>query len=491
MATPVTLVNNGAPVTLVTGDGVLLDVPSSARARPTSNKVALIGHSMLDQALGQLPSGNNVRVSQQWVWAWPGWVSALSKGRFIFTEDCKFAVSGSLVSDIGDTVLTLASNPSGIGIGKTQLQNAIACPASIVAYWSGRNDRANAVALSTSIAKATRDFNAITAAGKVVLAISEIPAGSATFPSTRLAGQQLAFQLAWVDWLTRTAPALWPGKVFAVDLWQDMVDMSTTATPGDVISAKTQDGVHSSALGAYPQALRVLKVLDGLGFPQGYPAIGRRGDVYDAANNPSGNLLGDTGTLTQSSTPWSGSLDSGRIALAGARPAVGSQYGATGTGTTLTATGSFVTTATGNWWQVRVNGNTAAGANPNFTFVPLATGAILPNLSVGDVLRAYGEFEIDANGTGLCGLALMLQRNLPSGKFDLTAQTFGIESSGVLDTVLAGLTAPIAGTWNGNTNVTIDGTESGILAGLQVNMKQSVAVDFTFRVRNLAVRKTG
>lgn len=82
------------------------------------------------------------------------------------------------------------------------------------------------------------------------------------------------------------------------------------------------------------------------------------------------------------------------------------------------------------------------------------------------------------------------QRNLPSGKFDLTAQTFGNESFGVLDTILSGLAGPLAGTWNGNTNVTADGTETGLYAALQINMKQSATVDFTFRVRNLAIRKT-
>lgn len=461
---------------------------AALRPLPLGNKIALIGHSMLDQSLAQLASGNNLRVSQQWLWAWPAWVSALSKGRYIFTEDCKFAVSGSLVSDIGDTILTSATALSGNGVGKTQLQAAIDCPASVVAYWSGRNDRANAVLLSTSIAKATRDFNALTAAGKIVLAVSEIPAGSASFASTRLSGVQLTYQLAWVDWLTRTAPTLWPGKVFAVDLWQDMVDMTATATPGDVISARTQDGVHSSALGAYPQAQRILKVLDGLGLPQSYPAIHRRGESYDAVNNPAGNLLGDAGALTQSSNAWSGTFGS-TITLAGVRPTIGSQFGSTGGGSALIAAGSFVDTATGRWWQVRVNGTTAAGANPTFSLAPLSTSALLPSLAVGDMLRAYGEFEIDANGTGLCSLSFLLQRNLPSGKFDLTAQTFGNESSGVLDTILAGLPAPLAGTWNGNTNVTIDGTETGLFASLQINMKQSAAVDFTFRVRNLAVRK--
>lgn len=125
--------------------------------------------------------------------------------------------------------------------------------------------------------------------------------------------------------------------------------VATAATPGDVISAKTQDGVHSSALGAYPQPLRVMKVLDGVGVPQANPAIHRRGEAYAAVNNPSGNLLGDAGALTQSSTAWAGSFGS-KITLARVRPTIGPQFGATGSGPTLTAIGSFVDTPTGRWW---------------------------------------------------------------------------------------------------------------------------------------------
>jgi hypothetical protein len=459
---------------------------AALRQRPLNNRIGLIGHSMLDQAIGQLVSGQQLRSASLALTAFPSWVSLLSRGRYLIPENCKFAVAASLVSDLSERTLTAATAPSGFGLGKTQLQAAIDCPAATIAVMSGHNDRMNGVSLATSITKMTLVLNALTGAGKIVLLCSAIPTGSASFPTRRLTGSQLAAHLAWCDWTTRIAPTLWPGQVYAIDFWQDMVDMAPSATAGDVVSAKTQDGVHPSSWGAYLMARRVLAVLDGLGIPAAAPNVHRRGEVYDATSNPRGNLLGANGLLADAGTALSGS--SGGVTFSGVRPSGANVYvNSAGQAGTLTIAGAMVTTPTGAWWQMTVTGTTAANAGPNFTLNPpnLSPGNVAPN----DVLHGFGEFEIDAGGTGLCGFPLALIRNLAGPQVDNMNLGYGGESTGVLDPVLSGLPGPLSGSWNGDLLSTVSGTETSISTYLQINLKASATVNLTMRVRNLAVRK--
>lgn len=413
-------------------------------------------------------------------------MSILSRGRYLVPEDCKFAVASTLVSDLSETPLTSATAPSGFGLGKTQLQAAIDCPAATIAVMSGHNDRLNAVTLAMSIAKMTVVLNALAAAGKLVLLCAPTPSGSAAYTNRRFTGAQLAYHLGWADWTTRIAPALWPGQVYAVDFWQDMADMSPAATAGDVVSAKTQDGVHPSSWGAFLMAKRVLAVLDGFGIPAAAANVHRRGEQFDAANNPRGNLLGSAGLLADAGTAWSGA--SGGVGFSGTRPSTANVYanGAAQAGS-LAIAGAMVTTATGPWWQMTVTGSTAAGAAPNFTVNP--PNLTLGQLAAGDVLHSFGEFEIDPGATGLCGFPLVLVRNLPGSQTDAVNLGYGGEINGPLDNVLAGLPGPLAGSWNGDLTSTISGTETSVSAYMQANLKASAGVSLTLRLRNLAVRK--
>lgn len=456
------------------------------RQRPLNNRLGLIGHSMLDQAIGQSVTGQQVRIASLALTAFPGWVSLLSRGRYVVPEDSKFAVSGTLVSDLVDTPLTPATAPSGFGIGKTQVQAAIDCPAATIVVMSGHNDRMNAVTLATSIAKMTAAIDALTAAGKIVVLCSPTPTGSASYASRRLSGAQLAFHLGWCDWCTRIAPMRWPGQLYAVDFWGDLADLSPAAMAGDVVSAKTQDGVHPSSWGAFLMARRVLALLDGLGIPAGASSPHRRGEVFDAANNPRGNLLGAAGWLADAGAAWSGA--SGGVIFSGTRPGNAQVYvNGAGQAGNLTLTGSTVTTATGPWWQVAIAGTTGAAANPNFTLNP--PNLSLPQLAAGDTLHAFGEFEIEAGGTGLCGVPLVLVRTLAGPQYDMVNLGYGGEGNGALDNVLAGLPGPLSGSYNGDLITTISGTESSVSAYVQVILKASANVNATIRLRNLAVRK--
>lgn len=105
------------------------------------------------------------------------------------------------------------------------------------------------------------------------------------------------------------------------------------------------------------------------------------------------------------------------------------------------------------------------------------------------MLQSFGEFEIDPGAVGLCGVPLVLVRTLPGPQTDVVNLGYGGEVGGVLDNVLSGLPAPLSGSWNGELNSTVSGTESSISAYVQVNLKASASINFTIRLRNLAVRK--
>jgi hypothetical protein len=432
---------------------------------------------MLDQALWQTSNPRTVKFS---VTAFPAWLQILSKGQVIFPESCKFAVSSTTSSDAINTVLT-----SGAGSGKTQLQAAMACPAAIAFLMDEHNDRSSSFTLATTIANFTTLISGLVGSGKIVIIVIDPPSGTAADTAHRFTGAQLAYHVGFRDWVIRKAPSLWPGRVYGVDTWPVMEDTATSAAGGDVLASKTQDNVHPNALGGYGIATQILPILQSLGLPRLDVAIHAPGETYDSANNATGNLLGSAGTIYGAT----GSMpaNAGGVTYAGNKPSGSSiSTNSAAQAGTLTITGAMVSTSTGNWFQLTVAGTTASNSNPQISLINTLT---LGNLTAGDVLQTFGEFEIDANGTGLVCAAQQLTRTLPSSS-DTISLLYDLPSvSGKLDSILSTLSAPLAGYWCGDLTTTVDGTETLVQLQHQIMIQPSSTINFVVRMRKSAVRK--
>lgn len=454
----------------------------SSRVRPRNNLVGMVGHSMLRQALDQTYSGTANRTVRLLA-LMPFHIGSKTRGRFIFPESCCFAVASVTSTDVVSTALTSVTAPSGFGVGLTQLQAAVACAASTIFILAEHNDRFNGVTLATTIANHITMLNALTAAGKVCVVSTDIPTGNSSDASKRLSGTQLAYHMGFRDWVMNVMPGLYPGMAYALDHWLGMEDQATAATAGDILVAAAVDAVHPSCFGGHQMALPAIDVTTGL-VPRSSPRIGMRGEVYDAINNPMGNLLGANGAGFDAGTAWSGTA--GGITYAGTRSAMWNQIGPNSAlqAGTFTITGALVTTSTGSWAQYRIQG-TAGASGGNITLGP--PSLTLANLSAGDLIAPYGEFEIDANGTGLGCLGLRLLCALPSAENNVVTLGDSDTSTKAWDGILS--QGMYQGTWNGDLCCPISGAETAVTAAMIARVVPSATVDFTFRARRLAVRK--
>lgn len=475
------------------------------RLRPSSNKIAIIGHSMGQQAITDSTAGAT-RSVQLHACAFPAWLGAVSKGRYTFPEDAHFAVASTVVKDIYATPLIYNANGlvwnAGSATtmlpalaGKTQLQAALASPAQVVIVWNGGHNDIVANRSSAWVLFGTGDdgkglkyvVDTLTAAGKIVVLMVDPPSGNSGATAFRYTASQLRQAAAIRNWILK-AGALYPGQVFPVDTYPDLTDHSAAATIGDNVAAYFQDSVHTNALGAVRLVPRVQRALDSIGVPLIPPRVHAPADYY-ASDNTTGNLI-----LNGSLYGTTGAMPSaqGGVTFAGVGPVNngGLSWSATGGAQagTLTVTGSMVSTATGNWFQVVIAGTTAANASPR---IDLVSGLSYTNLQAGDVIASYGEWEVDPASTGFEGVMLRSLLARSAGFTSDTTMLLAVSdvSAGLDPTTWGLLGAPASGTWNGDLVQNITGTETGGSLNICFCPKPSSTVNATIRVRNIATRK--
>jgi hypothetical protein len=212
-------------------------------------------------------------------------------------------------------------------------------------------------------------------------------------------------------------PFLYPGQGYGVDYWPVLADRAATTLGWGKTAYLEQDsvgvgGVHNMSVAGYQMYGKALPVFQGLGLPPQPSAIHQPGEVYDATNNPRGNLLTNGDIL--GGTAISGTT--GGVTLAGVRPTnhtVTSNGALQGSGTGITITGSQVTgTATGDWYQIR-RGLPTATSTPYFSHQLNPT--MLANCVVGDVLiRPVNSRSVAARQT--CAVCRSASRaHLPVG----------------------------------------------------------------------------
>lgn len=447
------------------------------RFRPRNNKVALIGHSMNSLFYPSAVSSTSRDVRTNTI----GWLihfQNMTRGRYSFPQNCRFAVPGVRINDVINTNLVAANGE--FGIGKPQLQNAIECDADIVVLMSEFNDITNGTTLEALKTGYKAVADGIVGAGKRLVVIIDPPRGVAY----RVTGTALAYHLGFRDWCLRILPRLYKGAVSVVDTWTLMADPDA-ATPGDAYASVLQaDGAHPNCYGGWIIANAMRVAFERFSTPVSTPSFHQPGDIYDATNNPAGNLIKTAPALYTTSTGSAGTT-SGGVTYQGVRPGGGGYFANTAMqGGTLTVTGSMVKNARGAWWQTQIQGNTGSTAGALLQL--LMAGVTVADLAVGDVLHHMAEYEIDAGGTGLIGAGYQMSQTATSWS-ETICQHDGSADAGIWDAILAaGL---VEGVYSGDLSLTVKSGVSAVNPSAVLRFPPSTAVNIVYRIRNSTVRK--
>ena len=157
-------------------------------------------------------------------------------------------------------------------------------------------------AFSDHVTKFLAIVKPLLAAGKKILCITIPPraatAGASAWNTTALTGGQITtarrLQMR-INEFRRNFAAVTPGFYLA-DAHAAVVD--PTSATGDPLTTMVVDGLHLNTLGSFTVGAEMANAIAYV-IPQSYPGLGNsQADIYDATDNPYGNMLvSDGGTL--------------------------------------------------------------------------------------------------------------------------------------------------------------------------------------------------
>lgn len=163
---------------------------------------------------------------------------------------------------------------------------------------AGTNDQFNSVAPATTIANIQSFVTQLVTIGKQVVLFSILPRNSLSAAQLAVQAQINTALREWIKALSSTVPVVF------VDCWRDLADPAlTNGTAATVPVSALVDGIHPSPAGAYLMAKRAVQAMTPIIIPA--PSLSQgAADLFDATNNPKGNLLtnpqltGTGGTVT-------------------------------------------------------------------------------------------------------------------------------------------------------------------------------------------------
>jgi hypothetical protein len=334
-----------------------------------------------------------------------------------------------------------------------QLSQAVASPAGSVVMLVSTNDQAAGWAASRSIAAIKPFVSSVVRSGKNLWIITELPRGpSNAFTAPQLVEHNLV--RAYLQSLSHP-------QITLIDSYPTMA----AANGIDFLAGLANDGVHPNIAGAFALA-DVMRPIITERFPVDPYAFSAL-DLYNASTNPRGNLVangemsGTSGSLTAGIT---GSLATGYNVVV-----------ANWTG--LAGVLSKVSTATGDWQQLVITGN--SGSNP---IVLIRRSLTFANLATGDRLEGRGEFEVDANSVGLTQFSHSV------------ARYNGGTSLGLVRCGGAGGApwpqAATRGIWLSGAPTIMGGSENSVQNEMHVSpLSNTNGIEITVRFRNFDIRK--
>ena len=386
------------------------------------------------------------------------WVPALTRQRVRTRTNLNFGVSG-------DT-----STKASYRIGQV-----IDAKPDIVLVTIGTNDVSGAITAETfSIFKErfTYAVRAFLNAGIFVVATPPPPWTLST------AANRNTF-LRMVDWV-RQQQFVGYDNFMLVDPTVNFVDpLAADYSPKAGI---TYDGLHPKAQGAYYWYAPVANAILGLLPNFTDTVIATASDVYDATNNPQGNLIsngvlnGTTGTLTPNGATMTGQVaDTFRteVLVNG------------GTVTSLVATPSKVISSDGRpAQQIALSGTYVGGFDTQVTFRTLPTN--FTDYKPGDMVYAEAEYEIDSQAAEQNISSIMCSLSITMGS--AYAARDGLAGS-VADQLPAAAHSAVLRTQP----ILITAQPTLISVGVHSNLRQQGATvltaQSTYRIKGVALRK--
>lgn len=425
------------------GEGINKGVVANIAAKQQGHTVGAIGDSITSTALST--SATTLH------WTLKGfltWLRHLTNQSLSVLPTNVYATSGYKVSDI---------------IAAGYHTSAAAANLDIVIVHAGTNDVAT-VGSSTTTAGLQVIYENLLASGAIVVAVPVLPQASAS-STARL--RRAAINL-WIREYCRSHK-----RMILADPRPQITD--ATSSTGEPVSGMLYDGLHPNAKGAYYIAQAIIASLTNyiLPFDGRFSDVN---DVYDATNNPYGNLL-TNGMLNGTGGAVSGTGRSGTVADSWTF-ANATSIGSVGTLAAVASKVARTDGETGYWQQFAYTGTPGA----LFTDYFRNTTAVSAGYTAGvDYVYMTADYEVDASSAGLLQVG--------GYAFSAGAATNPSRLDPVYDTS-ADVYPPVAIAGVVKTEpFLIPASATSISGYIAISHKASVAASSTIRVGKIELRK--
>jgi hypothetical protein len=350
------------------------------------------------------------------------------------------AVNTNNLGVYSDLVTDMA--PSGSN-GRFQTLTTLIRQASgpvVVPFQGGDNDPSAGESCSTIVAALRQSYAGLQQLGAIVIRPSIYPRGAPNAFTT--AQQQVVDCVNQAD--IRYAEEGHPG--FYVVNMDGVIGNPGSTTAAPYSGYLQSDGVHLTPTGASAYGYAIAQQINQL-FPNWRSGFLNASDVYNATNNPAGNLVGNGGfQVTSGGTVNTGASGTaaGSWTLSG-----NSVSGLTVAGAVNQLTSASGVLPKGAYYQsVTLSGTytAASGAEAFALFQFACSGGACSNFSAGDVVEACVALRIGAN-TNLAGVPVQLTASDNSQSINyqggaLAAASYSFPSGGFIDGVFHEVCTP-------------------------------------------------
>jgi lysophospholipase L1-like esterase len=342
------------------------------------------------------------------------------------------------------------------GMMLARISAVVACPADIILFMGGTNDRTGGMTVADTKRNITAIVRRLQKAGKIVIVGNDTP----RFATKALTAPQQVDHETIRDWIINELSEITP----------------VADTYSLIVQSDLHDDLHVNIKGAYK--------VGALGFGPvlaQYVNLGvdlptESADLF-SVNNITGSLTANplmTGSVTQST----GSVNP----VAGSVVATGFK-GAGSSFTGLTTQWSKEVAQYGESQVIKFGGTpTSAGAyiavSPTATFT-------LANLSAGNVISLMAVYDLVGDGLGILGVTAELLVTKPVASVSTTI--YYRDGDKYVDPHSMP-TGTITGALD-TQRYTVDGTETAIVTRISIYFAQNVPQNSTVKLRQFAVRK--
>lgn len=373
------------------------------------------------------------------------WLELISGGRFRCNVANNFGVAGNT------TALALA-----------RINAVLADQSPLVIVRLGTNDIGGNLPAETPISNLTTIVQTLRAAGKLVILVNEQPRN---FDMTAYKRQQLFKLRRWIS--TQHNPA---GGVYVADPYGRLADRIDAN--GSPVAAYFSDGLHENATGARLIAESIYYGAMERLYPVNDPLSYNNNDVFDAVENPFGNLILNGQMAGTGGTAGTGITNSAGIAdnWAMSRGSAASPW-------TITTT-KYIDPVDGFPWQQIVVSGTATASNPACSF---AQNLVLANLVPGADYEAMAEVAVDAGAQNIRSVEVRLAATRADTSLPFWAGGAAKDVNLIPDTAYRGFSrSPPARALAGDTAFQV---------AIAIRANNLVAAAITARIRNISVRR--